>query len=325
MNGDSVAKRISIINFKGGVGKTTLALNLAGYLSRNCKKKVLLVDVDHQSSLSLVILKPDVWKKLDEDGKTINAVFEHFTDNQKPMPGKELIVKEPYADNNGYNQYPGLDLVPAALRLDETELDLTSTSMGNPIESEWKKRTLICEWIEKNGLNEEYDYIIFDCPPATKIVTQNAIAASQGYIIPVIPDAVSTRGIPHLVANVFTKIDKKFSYLAEFLKTKEKKITTIYVPDTKFLGIVISKIKTSGPAYSGYTNDQTINLKTLENVYAQQKQIIKPYIEEGVGVPEALGMGSPVYTAYIPNIINRGFIGTFEKVSEEIKKRMDSL
>jgi len=316
-----MAKRISIINFKGGVGKTTLALNLAGALSQFHRKKVLLMDVDHQSSLSLVVLKATEWEDRVGQGKTINAIFEPFVNSEKRLPGAEIIVRQPYYDW----QYPGLDIVPASLQLDEIELDLTSTSIGDPIESEWKKRSLICDWIEKNGIDEEYDYIIFDCPPATKIVTQNAIAASQGYVIPVIPDSVSTRGVPHLISRVFTKIDKKYSSLAEFLKTKGKNISPIYEPNTKLVGIVISKIKTSGPAISGYTSDQTTYLRDLERG-EYSKYIVKPYIVEGVGVPEALSAGAPVYSLYSnPNIDNRGFKEIFKNVSQDLKQRIDAI
>lgn len=313
-----MAKRISIINFKGGVGKTTLALNLAGYLSYYHKKKVLLIDVDHQSSLSFVVLDSDEWTKRVDEGKTINAIFEHFINSEKKIPGREIIVKDPYG-----NLYPGLDLVPASLQLDEIELDLTSTTMGDPIESEWKKRSLICDWIEKNGIDEEYDYIIFDCPPATKIVTQNAIAASHCYIVPVIPDAVSTRGVPHLINRVFMKIDKKFSSLAEFLKAKGKAVSPIYEPNTKLAGIVISKIKRHGLAYSGYTSDQTRYLRKLEGDYPND--IVKTYIVEGVGVPEALTRGYPVYRLSGQNIEKMGFVDIFKNVSEELKRKIDTI
>lgn len=315
-----MAKRISIINFKGGVGKTTLALNFAGALTYFHKKKVLLIDVDHQSSLSLIILRAKEWDKCVTEGKTINAVFEHFTNIKKVLPGKEIIYRQPYR-----RRYHDLDLVPATLKLDETELDLTSTNVGDPIESEWRKRSLICDWIEKNNLDSEYDYIIFDCPPATKIVTQNAIAASHGYIIPVIPDAISTRGVTHLISRVFTKIDKKFSSLATFLKTKDRDISPIYEPNTKLVGIVISKLKTSGRAHSGYTSDQTTYLNAL-NKGEYSDYIVKPYIHEGVGVPESLSAHEPVYRfTSNQNIGSRGFVNIFQKVSEELKKKVDSI
>ena len=315
-----MAKRISIINFKGGVGKTALALNLAGALSHFHRKKVLLMDVDHQSSLSLVVLKTTEWNDRVGQGKTINAIFETFVNSEKRLPGAEIIARQPY--NRG--MYPGLDIVPASLQLDETELELTSTSLGDPIESEWKKRSLVCDWIEKNGIDKEYDYIIFDCPPATKIVTQNAITASHGYVIPVIPDSVSTRGVPHLISKVLTKIDKKYSSLAEFLKAEGKNINPIYEPNTKLVGIVISKIKTSGMARSGYTSDQTRHLKELKKG-EHSDHIVEPYIVEGVGVPESLSYGAPVYFLSNPNIERMEFKNIFKKISEELKKRIDAI
>jgi len=314
-----VTKRVSVINFKGGVGKTALALHLATGLSRYHEKRVLLVDVDHQSTLSIICLKGKEWEKAVDDGRTINAIFQHFITQNVPLPGRNIIYKKPYKTD-----YPNLDLIPATLQLDETELDLTSTTMGDPIESEWNKRTLICRWIEENNVDEDYDYIIFDCPPATKLVTQNAIATSHGYIIPVIPDAVSTRGIPHLIERVFTKIDSKFSGLAQYLSAKGKRISNTYVPSTKLIGIVICKIKTHGMAYSGYTSDHTRHLNTIKGMFP--KHIVKPYIVEGVGVPECLSLGSPVYDyPDTQNVKNRHFVDLFKDLTSNLKERIDTL
>ena len=71
-------KRISIVNFKGGVGKTTLALHLATGLATYENSEVLLVDVDHQSTLSLVCLGGQRWNKAVEDKHTVDAIFKHF-------------------------------------------------------------------------------------------------------------------------------------------------------------------------------------------------------------------------------------------------------
>jgi len=314
-----MAKRISIINFKGGVGKTALAFHLATGLERYHKERVLLVDVDHQSSLSLTIMKPKEWEEAVEKGRTLNAVFEHFTSSGAELPGKEIIYKKPYPYD-----YPELDLLPATLQLDETEIDLTSTTVGNPVESEWNKRTLICKWLEKNKIDEDYSYIIFDSPPATKIVTQNAIAASHAYVIPVIPDAVSTRGIPHLVGRMFGKIDEKLAGLAKYLKGKGKNLVTTYIPKTQLAAIVIFKIKTSGPSYSGYTLDHTRHLSSISDRYSDY--ILEPYIVDGVGVPECMTRGLPVYNfPNTQNVRNRGFVKRFKKITEQIKQRVDEL
>ncbi len=313
-----MTKRVSIINFKGGVGKTAFSFNFASGLSRFNDCPVLLVDVDHQSSLSLVCLSKEEWDEAINKGNTVNSIFLHFTTSGKPMPRKEIIFRHPL------DGYPKLDLVPAELQLDETELDLGTTSVGDPIVSEWTKRLLIGRWIQENKIDEDYEYIIFDCPPATKIVTQNAIGVSDCFIIPTIPDAVSTRGIPHLIDRMFSKISDKFSGLATFLKGKGRKIEESYVPRPKLAGIVINRLRTSGPALSGYTNDHTAHLSILERLY--KNAVIKPYVEEGVGVAESLRDGRPIYDCnYNYNVTNRGYIKVFEELTEECKKRIDSL
>lgn len=314
-----MTKRISVINFKGGTGKTTLALHLAAGISWYDKKPVLLVDVDHQSSLSLICLGGKKWDKAVKEGKTIDTIFQYFMTPNTKLPGKEIISKNPKGED-----YPLLDIVPSTLKLDETELDLGSTTMGDPIISEWKKRTLICEWIEKNNIDDDYEYIIFDCPPATKLVTQNAIAASHGYIIPAIPDAVSTRGIPHLVERMFKKIDKKLSSLAGFLESKAIPRVSTYVPQTQFVSIVIFRIRTSGLTGSGYTVDHTRHLRNIKALYPNKT--CKQYIEEGVGVPEALATGYPVYdNESNPNISTRGFVKAFVSIKDELRKEIDKL
>lgn len=314
-----MAKRISIINFKGGVGKTTVSYNLAAGLARYHKSKVLLVDVDHQSSLTLVCLNEEQWKKAIEEKRTINSIFKHYTTLGTPIPDKEIIIKKPL----GYH-YETLDLLASELQLDETELDLGSSGVGPAITAEWDKRMLIANWIEKNGIDEGYDYIIFDCPPATKIVTQNAIAVSHGYIVPAMPDAVSTRGIPHLKERMFKKIDEKMDALQKFLKTRAKKIEKVYVKNTKFLGIIIFRIRTCGGSYSRFTNDHTTHLHRLTRLY--KDKIIEPYIEEGVGVAESLNDMHPVYDcSYNYNITNRGYIPVFKKITSECKKLIDSV
>lgn len=321
-----IQKRISIVNFKGGVGKTTLALHLASGLSFD--KDVLLVDIDHQSTLSFVCLTGKRWQQLVNEGKTVDAIFQHFVSPNKPLPGKDIICKRPYSASDHWwtwgGKYPNLDLLPSTLQLDETELDLSSTTVGNPIESEWNRQTLICKWIAQNKVYEDYDYIIFDCPPATKLVTRNAIAASHGVIIPVIPDAVSTRGVPHLTGRVLPKIDKKLEELAQFLLAKGYEVESTYVPSTKLVGIVVSIIKVSGPSFSGYTSDHTTHLNTLRREYPND--IIEPYVVEGVGVPEVLALGYPVYPFQKRrNIKNRNFVDIFQKITDELKKRIDKL
>ena len=334
-----MAKRVSIINFKGGVGKTTLAFHLATGLCRFFgEKKVLLVDVDHQSSLSVLCAGPIGWERVVHLNRTVDSVFRHFVDGANPFPGNEIIDRRPKTKSwsrtsAGYDywdmgrlrpSYRTLDLVPASLSLDDTEIELTGTYRGDGNRSEWDKRTLLCRWIEETEIDgktidEYYDYIIFDCPPATKIISQNAIAASHGYIVPVVPEAVMARGVPHLRSLISNGIDGRLNNLSQSGLPR-----TMYVNNTQLAGIVISSIKTHGTAYSGYTNDHTQHLRSLERDL--DALLVRPYIEEGVGVSESLARNLPVFDCRDNrNVADRGFYRMYSRLVHDLKTRIDTL
>ncbi len=121
----------------------------------------------------------------------------------------------------------------------------------------------------------------FDCPPATKIVSQNAIAASHGYIIPIVPEAVMERGAPHLVNMVKNGIDKRLTALAAMGGTPRG----MYVPDTKLTGLAITRIQTSGPAHSGYINDHTQHLSSLKRTWGNHLESPTLRREQGFHKP----------------------------------------
>ena len=138
--------------------------------------------MDHQSSLSIVVLDPELWEKCVKGQRTVNRVFESFCNRKIPMPKAEIVIENAFEDD-----YPNLDFVSAQFELDDTEIDLASTTYGNANLSDWEKRTLLADWMDQIDAQKHYDYVVFDCPPATKIVSQNALAASDCYVIPVIP------------------------------------------------------------------------------------------------------------------------------------------
>ena len=313
-----MAKRVSIINFKGGVGKTTLAFHLGTGLARFYKKRVLLIDMDHQSSLSVLCLGAGGWQTAINKKRTIDEVFRSFG-SSSGQPIGEIIVRNPMRRMRSRENYDDMDLVPASLSLDDVEIELTASHLGNAIQSEWNKRTLICRWIEENDVDERYDYIIFDCPPATKIVSQNAIAASHGYIIPVVPEAVMERGAPHLHQMVRTGIDDRLKALAPMMEANPR---PIHVPDTRLVGVVVTRIQTGPRAKSGYTDDHTQHLRSLQTRWG--KKLLKPCISQGTGVSQALSEGIPAYDlGHTQNIGHRGIHRQFQELTEKIKRRMD--
>jgi chromosome partitioning protein len=211
-----------------------------------------------------------------------------------------------------------MKIVPASLNLDDIEIELTATHKGNAIQSEWNKRTLLCRWLEETGVDQAFDYIIFDCPPATKIVAQNAIAASHGYILPVVPEAVMERGAPHLANMVRTGIDAKLNALAPFGDPRK-----LYVPHTKLVGVAVTRIQSSS-GYSGYTDDHTQHLDSLQRRWGAD--LLEPYIPYGTGVSQTLAASAPVYDwANTQNIGGRGIHTAYRKLTETLKARIDAL
>ncbi len=315
-----MAKRISIINFKGGVGKTTLAFHLAAYLAN--EKRVLLIDVDHQSSLSIMMLGRKSWEMAANTGRTSNAIFEHYCRHNVPMPGTEIITKAPLVSKGHikHHHYDSLDIVPAQFELDDTEIDMASTTIGSAVYSEWQKRTLVAQWIDNVNANKNYDYIIFDCPPATKLVSQNAIAASQYYFIPVIPDEMSTRGVTHFQTLVKNKIDKKLVFYKQSNGLKRSDIPKSYSQKTKLGGISPFLARIAGRAQSGMINAHTAQINSLRRLWGTM--VLDNIVKNYAGVSESLDAGWPVWDQSWRQNVTLTVRNMMTDVCEEIENRV---
>ena len=183
---------------------------------------------------------------------------------------------------------------------------------------------MLCQWLEASGLDSQYEYIIIDCPPATKIVSQNAIALSHGYIVPVVPEAVMERGAPHLVNLIQAGINANLARLAPHGTPHPT-----YVANTQLIGLVITRIQTSGGS-SGYTNDHTTHLNELQRRWGSN--LLTPYIVSGTGISESLTLGLPVYnTEYTrsgqltQNVGKRGLAEQYRQLTANLKARIDIL
>jgi chromosome partitioning protein len=312
-------KKVSVINFKGGVGKTTLSFHLAAFLAR--EHRVLLIDVDHQSSLSIVVLGARLWEECVKAENTVNRVFESFSNRKIAMPQDNIVIKNAlHQKNRRHDFYPQLDFVSAQFELDDTEIDLASTNYGNANLSDWDKRTLLASWLDNIDAHKHYDYVVFDCPPATKIVSQNALAASDSYVIPVIPDDLSSRGVTHFRNLVQTKIDKKLEYLRTSARVPQRDVPTNFVADTRLAGIAIFLVKHAGRARSGYTNIHTEQIAALRRAW--KSDVIKAVGKNKIGVPEAVNAGWPVWNFRASNVTYE-VKAMMTSICAELKARID--
>lgn len=166
---------ISVVNQKGGVGKTTTTLNL-GYALSNQGKKVLLIDLDPQSSLSIAMGLEDT----DNLEYTIASIM-GLEIEDKTLPDKEKYI----------NRIEKLDLIACSIELSAIEVSLV-----NAMSREMVLKHIIQE------LKDDYDYIIIDCSPSLGMLTINALAACESVIIPVTPEYLSAKGLELLMMNI---------------------------------------------------------------------------------------------------------------------------
>ncbi len=188
---------LSFINLKGGVGKTTTAVAVAEMLAQEERKHVLLIDLDPQTNATVALISEDQWAEMDKDGRTIAQLFEDRLNphNAPKFDVEKAIARRVSTINDGIAR---LDLLPSSIRLIDLQdripmIALSGNFTANPLEI---LRTAIQQVIDR------YDYIIIDCPPSLGTVTKNGLRISTGYVIPTIPDIVSTWGIHQIVDNV---------------------------------------------------------------------------------------------------------------------------
>lgn len=185
-----MGKVISIINMKGGVGKTTLSIGIADYLSE-IGKRVLLIDADPQFNATQAMI--DFYKNDDYESeenfyntevlpkeKTIYRLF-------KPQIDMMHSYNTPVANELIINLKNGLDILCG---------DLNLVLVNKVSDHTFVRR--IRNFIDDNLLREEYEYIIIDCPPTLTIYTDSALMASDYYLIPNRIDRYSIVGIDSL-------------------------------------------------------------------------------------------------------------------------------
>ncbi len=190
-------KFIAVANMKGGVGKTTTVVSLAETLAADAPgTAVLVVDLDPQASASLCLAGDDVLASLIENGRTLQDFLEMRLFGLGKRETLKTFIRRHYSYTTHLDAQLDIALLPCGpqLRMFEREMiyKYAKQNFGmNAMEGHlWK---LFQAHFDK--LRNDYDYILFDCPPGISPFTEVAIKASDMTIVPTIPDQISNFGL----------------------------------------------------------------------------------------------------------------------------------
>lgn len=240
---------MSCVNLKGGVGKTAIAVNVAAYCGRK-GLRTLLIDLDPQTNSTLSCISLEKWEEhAKKHGTVANllGVRSHTNATGKEKTATDVIMK---------SVFKGVDLIPSHLDLFTIDLDLSSE-----VARETRLRRAM------KDVMDNYDIIICDCPPNLTIPTQNALAFSTHYVVPVSPDFLSSLGIGLLLNRI-----KK---LSEALENK-----------INLAGIVMSRV--GRKSYFRTQTKQTLRAAFGKNVFTTE-------IVERSSVSESAAKNKPIF------------------------------
>jgi len=273
------AQVVSLIQMKGGVGKTTCTVNLASYLAREHQKRVLLVDFDPQTNATLCLLSEHRWQDWEKDNGTMADVLEieHKRKGAGTVKLRDCILRDVNPS------LPGLHLVPSHLKLTFLDLDLAARPGRERIFSRKLEKVL-----------PDYDIVLCDCPPNLMIGTQNAVFASDWYLVPMQPDFLSSIGL--------SLLQDRLAYLRKSLEFK-----------LRCLGIVFSRVR----------RHINFHQETMERLKSD-RAFKRIYFFDSV-IPENITLGEAPMAAQPINLYDASATGAeaFSALAKEFVKRLE--
>jgi chromosome partitioning protein len=261
---------LACVNLKGGVGKTAIAVNFAAYCGRE-GMRTLLVDCDPQTNATFSCIRAEDWAEHAKQCGTIASLLGvRSIAGDFKQHNAQTVIRKGVLEN--------VDLVPSHINLFSVDLDL-----GGAVGREMRLRKSL------KPVLDQYDMVVCDCPPNLTIPTQNALAMSTHYVVPVTPDYLSILG----VALLTTRVD-------ELCDSIDHKITNA--------GIVVSRV---GRKATHREN----SLASLRDRF--RKLVLKAELHERVAVAESAALQKPVF-----EMGDEQASQEFTEMSQELLKRL---
>jgi chromosome partitioning protein len=290
-----MARRIAFLNYKGGVGKTSLIVNLAACLAQQ-GARVLLCDLDTQSNASIWLLRLERWNQIvSGSGGTVFSLFQ-----EKPVSLGELIVKDVVLDREGRKILPGLDLLPTSFNLVELEADYAGTP-GRPPYLHFRE--------ELAKVESNYDFILFDCPPNVLRASQCGVFSATEIYVPSNPDALSLIGFTLLVEKLATFHDAAAGFRRNALG-----------PAAQVQGIIFNAVKSNTDVEVPKMRMQLrLNQFKSSKRVARNAKIFAAQVRDATIVRRAVTLGLPVSLVSSETAADaQGIIGDYRAVTTEL-------
>jgi len=283
-----MANIVSMINWKGGVGKTTLAYHIGIGLWKFLSKRTLVIDLDPQANMSfLAVGGASKYAQLAYKSgtpSTLLALYDRYFDG-KPLDLASLIHEKATVSSAG-RVWTGVDIVLSHQELILVDLKLArerraAKDFREETKHELTKLSILATSISE--VAENYDYVLLDCPPNINLTTQNALFASTHFVIPAKADFLSTVGI-------------------SLIKKKMKELSTDYAnmwqiadPEYQYQGA-----KASGIIFNEIVERSSVpkrgHQEIIDAVKAQNAgDVFDNYLTEGGGISDAAKENIPVY------------------------------
>lgn len=278
---------VSMINWKGGVGKTTMTLHLAAGIATRHTKRVLLIDLDAQCNLSFLAIGVSSYiaQAYKNNGPTLKNVFDNYFVHAPTSAANIILQKQVRARAGKVYNHVGIILSHQELTLLDMKLAREKRSGRDHREEtkfEIEKLSVIKAIIDQ--VSADYDYVLLDCPPNVNLVTQNAFFASDYYVVPAIPDFLSTVGIS-LIKKYMDQFNSDYTSMWSYAG-----LPGAYV-DTKFGGIIFNMVD----EYGGGPKDG--HNQIIQSTISQQgaNAVFANYVTDGDGISAAAQMNLPIF------------------------------
>lgn len=277
----------SMINWKGGVGKTSLTLHLAAGLASRHSKRVLLIDLDAQCNLSFLAvgLSAYVDHTYHSNGPTLKTVFDAYF-NRSGINPKDVILEQQVRARAG-RVFTQVGIVLSHQELTLLDMKLAREKRSGSDHREETRFEIEKLSVIKNNIDavaDDYDYVFLDCPPNVNLVTQNAFFASDYYVVPAIPDFLSTVGISQ-IKKYMDQFNQDYRSMWDYAG-----LPGSYV-ETKFGGIIFNMVD----EYGGGPKDGHGQIIASTAAQLSAGALFDNYITDGDGMSAAAQVNLPVF------------------------------